>query len=310
MERYGKYDPHKKSGNFPLRLKADLHMHGPIGFQDYWLKVQGYEGTNPLEEIAKTCFSRDVGICAITSDENDIPRNSVHDRFSLLKNKYVSTLPEDYETDTLGKNILIVADSKNMFFLVNGQTVRARDNGRQVDHLVVGANDVPIGRNLDDTLKYVMDKGLLSIAEHPLCVSHGGIGKEKLEGVMPYIDAVEGHNSQLILPEIFSKVPVFKEYAQGINRQTQKISEQYEKPWIAVSDAHRIEDAGISYIEFNQELLDIKDSDRFLESLKEVIKNNKFDKRCGYEDENHLLPIDWFNWVSKLVIGQKLGKDK
>ena len=27
-------------------IRADLHMHGPIDFQPYWLKKQGYAGKN------------------------------------------------------------------------------------------------------------------------------------------------------------------------------------------------------------------------------------------------------------------------
>ena len=70
-------------------IKADLHMHGPIGLQKYWLKSQGYGITNPLEEISKHCFDKNIEICAITSDENEIPRNSVHDRFNWLKNNCI-----------------------------------------------------------------------------------------------------------------------------------------------------------------------------------------------------------------------------
>ena len=286
--------------------KADLHMHGPIGFQAYWLKKQSYEGKNLLEEIAKTCFKKELEVCAITSDEDEIPRDSIHDRFNYLKNHFVNNLPEEYETDTLGDNILIISDGTNKTYLVNSQTVRAKNNGRQVDHLIVGSNSVPVGKSLDYTLDYAQSNKLISIAEHPFCVSHGGIGKEKLEKILPKIDAIEGHNSQLIFLSIpFSKIPVFKNYTRKLNNKTQKFAEQHKKPWIAASDAHRIKDAGISYIDVPEISLDYSNGEKFLNSLKNVVKSNNFVNHCAYEN-----PFAWINWVSKFIIGTTLGKDK
>lgn len=287
-------------------VKVDLHMHGPIGFQPYWLKKQGYEGKNLLEEIAKTCFRKELGICAITSDEDEIPRGSIHDRFNYLKNHFVNNLPKEYETDTLGDNVLIINDGMSKTYLVNSQTVRAKNNERQVDHLVVGSNSVPIGNSLDYTMDYAQANKLISIAEHPFCVSHGGIGKEKLEKILPKIDAIEGHNSQLIFSEIlFSKIPVFKNYVRKLNKKTQEFAEQNKKPWIATSDAHRIEDAGISYIDVPRISLDYSNGEKFLNSLKNVIKSNNFKVHCEYENF-----FAWINWVSKFIIGTTLGKDK
>ncbi len=65
-------------------MKADLHMHGPIGFQEYWLKVQGYQDKNILREIVDICFKKEIDICAITSQEMEIPSSSIHDRFYQL----------------------------------------------------------------------------------------------------------------------------------------------------------------------------------------------------------------------------------
>ncbi|MEK6871460.1 MAG: hypothetical protein AABX16_01000 [Nanoarchaeota archaeon] len=98
------------------RIKADLHYHCPIGFQPYWLKVQGYLEKNLLKEIADACFKRNIGLCAITSDENEIPKNSIHDRFNWPKNNNIP-LPKEYETDTLGNNVLIVANNNRKLYL-------------------------------------------------------------------------------------------------------------------------------------------------------------------------------------------------
>lgn len=288
-------------------MKADLHMHGPIGFQNYWLKKQGYDGKNLLKGIADICFIREIEICAITSDEIHIPRNSVHDRLNYLKNNSVKGLPENYDVDTLGKEVLIVErkNTGDFVYLVNSQTVRAKDNGRQVNHLVIGSNDVPIGRSLDDTLKYCADNGLISIAEHPLCVAHEGIGKEKLMEILPYIDAIEGHNSQLIFDGFLSLLPVFRNYSRGINYMTKEFAEKTHIPWIATSDAHRIEDAGISYIEFDAEKIIFRDGESFLGSLRSIIMQDDFIPSCNYESFNH-----WINWVRIFWVGTTLKRDK
>ena len=109
---------------------------------------------------------------------------------------------------------------------------------------------------------------------------------------MDDFDAIEGHNSQLIFPRLFNNFPIFKNYTQKINKQTQKFAEEYDKPWIATSDAHRIEDLGVSYIEFEGNLLNINDGEEFLESLKSIIKQGSFTKSCNYENKR-----DWVNWV-------------
>lgn len=53
-------------------IRADLHMHGPIGFQPYWLRIQGYEGKNLLKLIADVCIARKINLCSITSDAFEI----------------------------------------------------------------------------------------------------------------------------------------------------------------------------------------------------------------------------------------------
>lgn len=282
-------------------MKADLHYHGPIGFQPYWLKVQGYEGKNLLREIADACFSNGLDICAITSDENEIPRNSVHDRLNYLVN-FISSLPCEYRADKLGNNALVVEKSGKKTYLLNGQTVRVLEDGRRIDHLVIGSNEVPNLKDLDSTIKFASDRGLINVVEHPLCVAHEGMGQKLFEKYIKYYHGVEGHNSQMIFPACFSFLPVFGSFTRKINSLTQKIAEQHGKPWIANSDGHRIEDAGISYIKFSK-AVDTASDETILKDLKSAIASGQFKSVCGYEPF-----FDWVDWVSKFMIGIKLHK--
>src|SRR3989344_6411884 len=113
------------------KIKADLHMHGPIGFQKHWLRDQGYGRKNLLELIADSCLDKGITMTAITSDEDEIPINSIHDRFNYLKNKFAGTLPDGYEFGTFGKNIgLIRRSDGGILYLLNAQNVRTNKEVR------------------------------------------------------------------------------------------------------------------------------------------------------------------------------------
>jgi len=300
-------------------IRADLHMHGPIGLQQYWLKAQGYQRKNLLKLIVDRCLEAELDICAITSDEDKIPRGSIHDRFNWLKDNCAAELEQQgYSVGTLGENILKVSKDRTVY-LVNGQTVRAQHEGRQVDHLVVGSNDVPIGNDFRETLKWIRgetndistarstetEERLISTIEHGLCTAHGGIGRELIEECAGQYDAIEGHNQQLIFDGVLARLPKFREYTRELNYQSQALAESLGKHWIATSDAHRIDSAGRSYIWFDRGLLDTSNGDEFLGSLREVILTNQFDKHCEYEP----LPR-WANWVGKLMFGTTFKRDK
>ena len=280
-------------------------MHGPIGFQDYWLEVQGYAGKNLLKLIADSCLDKGIGITAITSDEDEIPRNSIHDRFNYLKNKFALTLPEGYEFDTLGKHVGIVVRNGEVLYILNGQTVRTDDRGRYVDYLVVGENKIRNHLDLEETMKAIYDKPtLIGGAEHGLCEDHHGIGEKRMRELMQYMSFVEGHNSQLIFP-VPAFVPKFGQYRRTLNDGAQKIAKEYGKPWIATSDAHRIKDAGISYIEFDLDNLDFSDGYKFWTSLRKTIESGNFTNHLDYESF-----FGWTDWVSSYILGTKLGRDK
>lgn len=250
-------------------VKADFHMHGAIGFQDHWLKLQGYDGKNLLQLIADKCFERDIGICAVTSEEFEIPKDSVHDRLGFLM-QFISKLPEDYRADKLGDNTLVVEKDGKIVYLVNGQTVIIQGNYKRYYHHVVGSNQVPNCMSLEDTLKYGKDYGLTQIMGNPFVENHCGIGLERLERYVDSYDAIEGHNAQLWL----SFITLSNEHARHF-------AQEYQKPAIAVSDARRIKDLGISYTDL-QRMPDVSSEENLLRDLKSQVSSGEFSVHQAY----------------------------
>lgn len=266
-------------------IKADLHMHGPIGFQKYWLKNQGYQGKNLLKEISDSCFKKDIGLTVITSEEDEIPKNSIHDRFGWLKNQYANELPKGYKFNSLGDNVGVIEKENQLLYLVNAQTVRTNRNGNNIGVIVVGKNDILNHGHFN----IMIDK--LSRKEDLILGSGYELFKyDEIDNVVDKIDYIEGFNSQLLPWQ---------------NWNFKKFAEKFRKSWVAVSDAHRIEDAGKSYIEFDERLLKNSGEKEFIGSLKNLIKNDEFVSHCHYEN-----PIDWINWVSKFRKGIKAQEYK
>ena len=185
-------------------MRTDLHMHGPIGFEPYWLKVQGYKGQNLLKLIADTCFERDIGICAITSESDQIDKNgiierySIHDRLGYLEKEFLSDLDllPNYSTDKFGLNSIIVEKDNKKLYLISGQTPAIIDKGKRLDHLVIGSNKVPNFMNFKDTLNYCNDNGLLHGLEHPNLEAHFGIGLKEANN---YLDKRAPQETSLTL---------------------------------------------------------------------------------------------------------------
>ena len=284
-------------------LRFDAHAHALIGFQDYWQKLQGYQGRNLLQLIGETCFSKEIDICALTSEEFKIPRESVHDRLRYLIKNYARILPANYHSGKLGDNVFVIEKDGEKVYLVNSQTVIVQENDRRFDHLVVGANDVPNFMSLQDTLQYGKDHNLTQIAEHPVTEAHLGLGLRRLKENLDDYDAVEGHNSQLVIPAIFAGVPVIGPYSKKSNELAKQFAKEHEKPHIAVSDSHRIEDIGISYIEFNSGLLVNWNEERFLACLKRIIQSGNFENH-----EDYVSLAGWLDWTIKLKIRKKSSK--
>ena len=287
-------------------IRADLHMHGPIGFQSYWLRAQGYAGKNLLKLLTDRCISRRITICAVTSQANEITSGSVDDRFWCLKEREAPLLNADYRHDSIGENVFVVEKIGERVYFVNGQTVMPSEDGKKMDILIVGSNKVPNGMSIKDTLKYGKERGLIRIAEHPYVESHGGIGKERLEMYAEDIDAVEGHNSQMIFRNFATVIPVlrkrFSEFSREQNLKAESWAWVNNKPCVATSDAHRIEDAGLSYIEWEGKI-DDSSEEKFMRSLRNRVSYGSFNTLEKYESL-----LNWVNWVWKFQKGIKSGE--
>src|SRR3989344_1949982 len=287
-------------------MRADLHMHGPIGFEPYWLRVQGYQEKNLLKLIADACFERDLDICAITSesDQTDekgiIKRGSIHDRLGYLENNFLSDLNmlSHYTADKFGKNSILIEKLNRKLYLVSGQTPAIIDKGKRLDHLVLGSNRVPNFMDLNDTIKYCNYNELLHGLEHPNLEAHFGVGLKKAGNYVELCDFIEGHNAQLTWPRIFSGLPVIGQYTRSSNEKSKEFARRNSKPYISTSDAHRIQDAGIAAISFDNGLINTSNEGALLASLKSMIKHSKFENIEGYESL-----LGWFNWTSKFKIG-------
>ncbi|MEK6928498.1 MAG: PHP-associated domain-containing protein [Nanoarchaeota archaeon] len=286
--------------------RADLHMHGSIGFQPYWLKKQRYAGKNLLQLIADECFAKGITISAITCQGNTEGKGSVEDRLYCLRKHEAPLLPREYKVDSLGENVLVVEKGNSHVYIVSGQTVVPKEDGKDFDLLVVGANNVPDKLSFSDTLSYCSDNGLIQIAEHPFLETHQGMGKERLEKYIHRFDAIEGHNAQAIFRSLATHLPVvgsmLSRAGRELNEKAKASAKEYGKPYVANSDAHCIEDLGIAYNQWGGEM-DAKSEYQFLKNLKDCIRSGQFIVHEGYEPI-----ISWLKWVSTFQRGVKENK--
>jgi len=284
-------------------MKADLHYHGAIGFEREWLRMQGYSEKNLTKMIADAALARGIGLVAITSEGlNFSPGHWVHDRFYRLCEE-ARTLPLNYSHDKLGEVALII-DKKEAgrVIIVNGQTVLVREGEGRFDHLVIGSNRVPNLKSIGRTLDYCSDNGLPNFLEHPIVSSHYGFGRYKaeeiLEAYLENITGVEGHNAQMIVPKIFSFLPVVGNYNRGANDAAVQLARKYKKPFISSSDGHKINEVGAANIEFEDDEMDISNGERFLASLKRILEQGAFVHNKGYTSLG-----SWLRWTSTFAFG-------
>ena len=298
-------------------LKADLHNHLLIGFQPTWRKIQGHEQDNLADLMFAAATFRGIDIVAITSEEFEIPKGSVHDRFGVLSQHarrldrgmgiYLAPIAcqpqQEYTYKKFGENVFALADAFHGLVVVNGQTVIVRDGETRYDYLVIGSNQVPNRMTLADTIKYCNDRGLLHGAEHALCEEHFGIGQKNLEKHAHEIDFIETHNSQMRWSTWLSRVPKIGKYNRGVNERAKIVAQQYNKPGIATSDAHQPRDTGLSYISFSRGDLDLKgDGDNFLRNLRDAVRKGQFETHEDYAGVR-----DWLRWTYQFQKGISSG---
>ncbi len=284
----------------PKLIRADLHFHGPIGFQPKWLKLQGCYGKNLTKEITDLSLEKGVGLVNIISEDHKIPKDDViFNKFNALL-VYARELPSEYSHYRIGKTALIVEKKgEGRVIITNGQVPVIKDNGKRYDHIVVGSNQVPNHRTLAETIVFCRDMGLVQIAEHPFCIEHYGVGEDLFVEHKEDYDVVEGHNAQMVFPEFLSFLPVIGIANRGVNRKAKELAKKYNKPWVASSDAHNLDRAsgfGKSYIEFDESLLDFSSDYQFIGSLKKMLRYGKFKTHEGYSSF-----VSWFRWCGHFV---------
>lgn len=322
------------------RVRVDLHAHGPIGFEPYWLRVQGYKGKNPLTLWVDACIARGIGLCAVISEQNGdgspdyvIPKNSVHDRFNVLLNSFpeliFSALEHSYIIAPIDDNLLKVsrgipnkATGKTEYshvYLINGQTVVTReDNGARLDHLVIGADHLPNNVPIRKVVGIAKESGYLQILEHPAVVEHY-CAIDYVEDLSEHFDAAEGHNAQLAVPDWMSKLPKWFKigaFTKRKNYLAKVWAIEHNLPWVATSDAHRFEDIGTAWTEFPRKNLDFRDTEKLIESLRSNLQSGEgLSRQRGYAQFwptfKHPLQIPgWWDWTTKFQIGVMTGRYK
>ena len=286
-------------------------MHGPIGFEPYWLVVQGYAGQNLLKLIADACFKREIKVCAITSEtdqtnqDGTIPRGSVHDRLGYLERFDLRELSKKYDSDKFGENSIVVASNGKAVYLINGQTVIVHEDGRRFNHLVVGSNEVPNFMDFHDTISYCNGHGLLHGLQGPALESHFGAGLERAAELVEECDFVEGHDAQLRWPREFSGFPMIGRFTKTANDKAKEFARKHNKSYLSNSNAHRIKDAGIASNDFYDRTLSFDSEEALLSSLREGVRSSRFVTHEGYESM-----FGWIDWVSKFKSGIRDEKYK
>lgn len=280
-------------------IKADLCCP-TMSFEPYWIRGgwfrKSYKGKNLLQILADTCFSRGIDICALTSisDQVDekgvILRNSPHDKLGFLEVKFAQTMPKDYKTERLDKDLIVVERGGELVYFINGQIVIVMDKSRDYNpiaitdegrhhHIVIGSNEVPNFKTFAETLAYCNDNKLLHGLRIPRKAFYFGAGEEIAAMFAKQCDFIEGHNPWLT-PEQ--------------NKSAQEFALKFDKAWISVSNAKSLESAGVAYIKFDGEDIDGFDrgdiktvsSVTILRDLRHLIGINAFDTHIGYHSRD------------------------
>lgn len=304
--------PNKKqmeqSEEYPTR--ADLHNHIWIGFHPPWPEIQGFNPESILHSFVDKCLEKNLGIIAVTSQTDNERCEVIHDRLEVLKKQALS-LPEEYKTDTLGENILIVGTEtsagEKLVYIVNGQTVVVRDGERQLDHLVVGTNKVRNLRCLRDTIKNARELRAIQIIEHPYLLEHFGVGEETAKEILDEVDAIEGHNAQFPLYSFLGFIPLAGIYNRGVNKKAKRFAHKYDKPYTASSDAHQLRSVGRAYITL-RDMPDTSSEEGLIESLRGMVREGN---NAGFETYEGYEPLhSWLSWTWKFRKGTKNKKER
>jgi len=172
------------------------------------------------------------------------------------------------------ENALVFADKDRQYEIIKGQEVYAPEG----HVLVIGAKKTgnlsrkptvfPSKIELNLITKDPRFKLAVKGPAHPN--GRGGIGMENLRNYRESFDFFEGKNACYEHPLLEPQI--------GMNHSTKELEEisgNLGLNWIATSDCHFREDLGNGYIELTS--LDFSNEDSVIDSLKDVLVNNRFD---------------------------------
>ncbi len=297
-------------------IRVDLTAHGPIGFQPYFLRKQGYAGRNLVRAFADACERRNIGICAVVSQADDM-NAPYQDRFAILRDQARTLHPLGYTITKRGDNLLRVEkrtspenSPRKLTYLLNAQSVVMRELDEKLSLTVIGTNQAPNGLSHNETMKWCLDHPeFIYLAEHPFKEgSPCGVGKIRFLEHQNIYDGID-FDPQLAIPDWMTRVPAvgkaLKNYRQGLNEFARELAWESKVPLIPGSNAHRFEDIGLAHIEVPTAALDFSVDTSLTKTLKSALRANTSHSHCAYES----LPA-WFSWTQKLKQGLQRKSDE
>jgi hypothetical protein len=274
-------------------MKIDLNHYGLIGFQREWREKQKFTG-NLLEAFVDDCIASGVDACAVTSEEERIPRFSVHDRFGVLKKIAMRSssglsfhrdmFDFSYQIEEIGKNLIVMEKDGKRIYLFNAQAARVTESGQTIKILLIGDNTFPDQAPFSQNISYLERPDLVVIPKK-LSQHEPPKDPEKAKQVLiryrDLYDAIVGFNAQASKRE---------------NEKAKRMVQELVKPYVAISNKHSFSGCR-TCVEISNERLDYSTEENLLRGMKGSIRTNKFTNQGEYERYSGLL------WKLHLKIG-------
>lgn len=260
--------------------RADLHCHGFIGPEPYFIRRQGYEHMNVLQLWVESCFRRGIDICAVTAEQDVVIKGDIHDRLGWLVNTYAEWLSDDLKPEMLGENVLKVSNKNALegeqkdLYLVSGRAVSFPNAPYKLT--LVGTNQIPQGMSPQKLIGYCRGEHILTGADHPELLN------------------------DLVLPDfaiVHESSGFYNPSSWKIGSKLRERAEKTRTPGIAVSNAHRLQDVGNSYFAFDRKHLDTSSEGALLRSLYGIMTFQVFENHKETESISDFL--DWYLLLRK-----------
>lgn len=282
-------------------MKLDLNHYGLIGFQREWRALQGEKGSNLLERFVDDCIDSGVDACVVTSEEYQIPRFSVHDRFGILKriaqrkptglSFHRDELGPEYISMKICNNYLEMEKDTKRILLFNSQAARITESEEKIVVLLFGDNSFSDQGTFSQNTEYLKRDDLVIIPKKLTQYGYYPKNKEKAREILfkhkELYDAVVGFDAQ-------AKI--------SVNEESKEIALKVELPYVAISNKHSFSGCR-TCIEIPDDRLNYEDEKSLLNTIKKAIRTRKF--------KNHEYPegfLTGLKWKLPLLYGIKSKK--